>query len=225
MQAPGNHRYSEYLDWQTRRLDRLGVELQTGIRAAAEDLLDASADWVAFATGARPRRPDLPGVDQDWVLEGRDVLAERVQPGKRVAIIAQDDHLPPLLLADFLSGRGHQVTLIYATNGPAQLIGRYTLGAILGRLDERDVAIHAMQEVTAIGDHHLSLRHVYSTRERELGPWDSVVLACGGVSVTEPYNTVKTQRSGVHVLGDAYAPRRVVFATRQAHALARSLLD
>ena len=225
MQAPGNHRYTEYLDWQTRRLDRLGVELQTGFRADAAEVLDRDADWVAFATGASARRPNIPGVDQDGVLEARDVLAGHAQPGQRVAIVAQDDHLPPLLLADFLSERGHEVTLIYGTNGPAQLIGRYTLGAIMGRLDARDVTIHTMQEVTAIGDHSLSLRHVYSTRERDLGPWDSIVLACGGVSVTEPYNSVKTQRDGVHVLGDAYAPRRAVFATRQAHALARSLLS
>jgi NADPH-dependent 2,4-dienoyl-CoA reductase/sulfur reductase-like enzyme len=225
MQAPGNHRYTEYLDWQTRRLDRLGVELQTGFRADAAEVLKRDADWVAFATGAGARRPNIPGVDQDWVLEARDVLAGRAQPGQRVAIVAQDDHLPPLLLADFLSERGHEVTLIYGTNGPAQLIGRYTLGAIMGRLDARDVTIHTMQEVTAIGDHSLSLRHVYSTRERDLGPWDSIVLACGGVSVTEPYNSVKAQRGGVHVLGDAYAPRRAVFATRQAHALARSLLS
>lgn len=224
MRAPGNHRYGAWLEWQERRLAQLGVELRTGFTATAENVLEQDADWVAFATGARPRRPAITGAEQDWVLEGRDVLAERVQPGQRVAIIAQDDHLPPLLLADFLSGRGHQVTLIYATNGPAQLIGRYTLGAIMGRLDERDVTLITMQEVTAIGDHRLSLRHVYSTRERELGPWDSVVLACGGVSVTNPYATVKSQRANVHVLGDAYAPRRAVFATRQAHALARSLL-
>lgn len=225
MQASGNHRYTEYLDWQTRRLDRLGVELRTGFRADAAEVLEREADWVAFATGATARRPHIPGVDQDWVLEARDVLAGRVQPGQRVAIVAQDDHLPPLLLADFLAERGHEVTLIYGTNGPAQLIGRYTLGAIMGRLDARDVAIHTMQEVTAIGDHNLRLRHVYSTRERELGPWDSVVLACGSVSVTEPYNSVKAEREGVHVLGDAYAPRRAVFATRQAHALTRALLS
>jgi hypothetical protein len=37
------------------------------------------------------------------------------------------------------------------------------------------------------------------------------------------YDGVKAELSDVHVLGDAYAPRRLVFATRQAYALAQLL--
>jgi hypothetical protein len=50
------------------------------------------------------------------------------------------------------------------------------------------------------------------------------VLACGYVSNVDLYLALKGAVPQLHLLGDAYAPRRVVFATRQAWALA-SLLD
>jgi hypothetical protein len=39
------------------------------------------------------------------------------------------------------------------------------------------------------------------------------------------YRELKGRHVGVHILGDAFAPRRMVFATRQAFELARTLLD
>ena len=50
------------------------------------------------------------------------------------------------------------------------------------------------------------------------------MLACGSVSDSALYDELKRRLPEVHVLGDAYAPRRLVFATRQAYALAESLV-
>jgi len=54
--------------------------------------------------------------------------------------------------------------------------------------------------------------------------WGSVVLACGSVSDSALYDELKPRLGSVHVLGDAYAPRRLVFATKQAYALAELLV-
>ena len=96
--------------------------------------MSAAPDVVAVATGARPHRPAIPGVDGDGVLAIRDVLRGTVTAGPRVLAVAQDDHLPPLSVADHLSASGHYVTLTYATAGPAPLLGRYIVGGILARL-------------------------------------------------------------------------------------------
>jgi hypothetical protein len=45
------------------------------------------------------------------------------------------------------------------------------------------------------------------------------VLACGGEAETALSDELRG-RVEVHVLGDAYAPRRMSFATRQAYELA-----
>ena len=51
-----------------------------------------------------------------------------------------------------------------------------------------------------------------------------MVLACGSVSESSLYDELRTELPDVHILGDAYAPRRLVFATRQAYALAEQLV-
>lgn len=221
--APSYAPFATYLAWQERRLHGLGVDLVTGRMATADAVLANGADMVALATGAAPRRPDLPGIASAHVLEGRDVLAGRATPGKRVLLIAQDDHMAPLALADFLSARGHSVHMVYATDRPAPLLGRYSLGAPLGRLDARGVTIATMQEVAAIHPDGVAVRHVYSGRTERLAGFNSVVLSCAGISRTELYDAVRAKRENVHILGDAYAPRRIVFATRQAYALAKLL--
>jgi NADPH-dependent 2,4-dienoyl-CoA reductase/sulfur reductase-like enzyme len=229
VRAPRHDGYARYLRWQADRLAALGVDVRLGRRAAADDVRAAGADTVAIATGARPRRPDVPGADAAHVLDIRDVLAERAKPGRRVLVIAQDDHVAPLSVADFLAERGHEVTVVYATAQPAPLLGRYIVGGILGRLDARDVRMRFMEEVVAIGERTAELRNVYSLRTRPSDEYDSVVLACGSVADAALYDALRSEPTDglpdVHVLGDAYAPRRLVFATRQAYALAERLLD
>ena len=223
--APSYERYGDYLDWQERRLRRLGVEIALGKEATAQDVLGFGADTVAFATGTFGNRPDIPVEAGADPLEARDVIAGTATPGKRVLIVARDDHMAPLTLADYLSERGHEVTMIYGTPAPAILLGRYILGAPLGRLDERGVDIKVLQEVVAIRAGEVDLRHVYSGKVRTLSGFDSVVLSCSGVSNTVLYDEVRTKHNDAHVLGDAFAPRRMVFATRQAYALARKLAE
>jgi NADPH-dependent 2,4-dienoyl-CoA reductase/sulfur reductase-like enzyme len=225
VRAPCHDGYAQYLRWQTDRLAALGVDVRLGKRATADDVRAAGADTVAIATGAGPRRPDIPGADAPHVLDIRDVLAERVTPGRRVLVVAQDDHVAPLSVADFLAGRGHAVTVVYATQQPAPLMGRYIIGAILGRLDAQGVTLRFTEEVVGIGERTADLRNVYSLRTRPSEEFDSVVLACGSVSESTLYDALRPELPDVHVLGDAYAPRRLVFATRQAYALAEQVVS
>ncbi|GAA3742300.1 FAD-dependent oxidoreductase [Spinactinospora alkalitolerans] len=222
--APGYDQYARYLDWQVRRLERLGVETRLGFRADADAVVADGADVVAVATGATPHLPPIEGADGDGAVEIRDVL-RGAAVGHRVVVVAQDDHLPPLSVADLLSERGHDVTVVYATAQPAELLGRYILGGILARLHRRGVAFRLMEEVTAVRDGGVEVRNVYSGRTEELTGFDSVVLACGGDSDAALYERLRDRIARVHVLGDAFAPRRLVFATRQAHALARTLQE
>ena len=223
--APQHEGFARYLDWQRRRLDHVGVQVRTRSRLGVDDVLADDADVVAVATGAGPRRPGIPGADSAHVAEVREVLAGRADLGERVLVVAQDDHLAPLSVADHLAMAGHQVTVVYATHQPAPLLGRYIIGSILGRLDAADVRFVFMEEVVGIERNTVSTRHVYSGRERTLGEFDSVVLACGSVSEAGLYEALRAKRPEVHVLGDAYAPRRLVFATRQAWALAQQIVQ
>jgi pyruvate/2-oxoglutarate dehydrogenase complex dihydrolipoamide dehydrogenase (E3) component len=222
--APTYEGYADYLAWQERRLDRVGVSVCEGQAATAHEVLEANADVVIIATGATSRRPDIEGIDRANVHDSREVLDGTVVPGKHVLIVAQDDHMPPLAVADFLATAGHEVTVVYATNGPAPLLTRYMIGGILARLDNAGVKLRYTEIVTAVSDEGVHVRHSYSGREEIITGVDSVVLACGSVAESALYDQLKAEHPRVHLLGDAFAPRRLLFATKQAYALA-SLLD
>ena len=214
--APDYDRLSRYLDWQEARLHRAGVEITTGKRATLEDLM--TPEVVALATGATGRRPRIIGAARG--VEARDILTGKVRLGQNVLLVAEEDHMQPLALATRLAADGHQVTMVYGTNTPAQLLGRYAIGGWIGKLDGLGVKIRVMEQVKAITDAGVEVMNVYSKRREILTGFDSVAFACGGVADSALYDALHAKRGDVHILGDAYAPRRMVFATRQAHALA-----
>lgn len=219
-----NARYAEWITWQARRLADVGVRVVLGHEASAAAVAEVGADVVVVATGAAPRGLSVAGTDQPHVVQAAAVINGAVTPGRRVAVVAEDDRPAPLVLADHLAAAGHEVTVVFQSPSPAPLVGKYTNGAILAALDSAGVELVPTTRVIGIDGPTLRVAHSYSGRRFELGPFDSVVLACGAVPVDGLYHELRQVHPAVHLLGDAYAPRRLVHVVRQAFELA-SILD
>lgn len=84
-QIPGKEEFHETLRYFARRLDITGVKLCLAHEVVAEDLV--LFDEVVLATGIRPRKLDIPGIDHPKVLSYLDVLRHKKPVGQRVAII------------------------------------------------------------------------------------------------------------------------------------------
>jgi 2,4-dienoyl-CoA reductase-like NADH-dependent reductase (Old Yellow Enzyme family) len=218
-----NSRYAKWIDWQRDRLERLGVSLHLGMDATLDLVVAHGADIVATATGATSRLPDASGLDLPHVATVSRVLTGEATLGHRVLVVSEDDRVAPLSVADHLSGLGHQVTVTYRSTAPSPLVGKYTIGAILSRLDGEGVELIAMARLVAVDTEGVTLANTYSDRRWRREDFDSVVLACGAVGDDSLYQLLKSVHPNVHLLGDAYAPRRVVSATRQAMQLALSV--
>jgi pyruvate/2-oxoglutarate dehydrogenase complex dihydrolipoamide dehydrogenase (E3) component len=175
------------------------------------------------ATGATPRKPDIEGIDLPFVHSAAEVANGRSTLGNHVLVASEDDRVAPLAIADHLCGLGHRVTLVYRTNAPSPLVGKYTVGAILARLDTEGATLVPMARVDRIAPKTVTLAHSYSDRRWTINDVDSVVLATGATGNDSLYRSLKSVHPSVHVVGDAFAPRRVVFATRQAWHLAATI--
>ncbi len=219
-----NIRFAEWIEWQQNRLRRLGVTVELCHEATLDDIDTVNPNVVVVATGAVPRTIDVPGIGEPFVHQAADVLAGGVALGGHVVVVSEDDRAAPLAVADHLSGLGHRVTVTYRTNGPSPLVGRYTVGAILARLDGEGARFEPMARLVGVEPGRVHLANTYSNRRWSIEGVDSVVLTCGAVPDNELYVSLKGARPNVHLLGDAYAPRRMVSATRQAWNLA-SVLD
>jgi 2,4-dienoyl-CoA reductase-like NADH-dependent reductase (Old Yellow Enzyme family) len=219
-----NQQYADWLAWQERRLRNLPVNLELGVEASVEDVLGRGPDVIVVATGARPRIPDVPGVELPQVVTSVAALAGRAELGDRVVVVSEDDRAGPLAVADHLAGAGHRVTLVYQSPAPSPQVGKYSIGSMLARLDADGVRLVPMARAIAFLPGAVELAHSYSNRRWKLDDVDTAVLACASVSDDALYQQLRQRHRAVHVLGDAYAPRRLSFATRQARELARAVL-
>ena len=223
-----NHQYADWIQWQQRRLHQLGVTVELNHPASADDVLTRDPGVIVVATGARPRVPEIPGADLPHVVTSVAALTggvpRGVPPGDRVVVVSEDDRAAPLAVADHLAGAGHQVTLVYQSPAPSPQVGKYSIGSVLARLDADGVRLVPMARAVEFRPGAVELAHSYSGRRWTLDGTGAVVLACGSVSDDALYHELRTRHAAVHLLGDAYAPRRLSFATRQARDLVRAVL-
>ena len=223
-QLRANAPYQDWIDWSVRRMSDLGIRAYLGRRAEVRSVLDSEADVIAFATGARGRHPGIPGEFLPHVAGADSVILGSARPlGSRVLVIAEDDGPAPLSVSDHLASLGHEVTLAFRTPGPSPLVGKYSIGAMLASLDSRGVQILQNARAVEIHPDRVDFAHSYSGRRFSIDGIDSVVLVTGGIGNDALYRAVLPHHPRVHLLGDAFAPRRMTFATKQAFELAMLL--
>ncbi|MFC3460145.1 MULTISPECIES: NADPH-dependent 2,4-dienoyl-CoA reductase [Massilia] len=87
MQIPGKEEFAETIRYFGRKLETTGVQVALNRRVTREELLAQGFDEVIVATGVRMRKPAIPGIEHPMVLSYLEVLRDKVQVGKRVAII------------------------------------------------------------------------------------------------------------------------------------------
>ncbi|WP_281981536.1 NADPH-dependent 2,4-dienoyl-CoA reductase [Thalassorhabdomicrobium marinisediminis] len=84
-QIPGKEEFRGLVDYYRDAVAAAGITLRLGQEATAADL--SGFDEVIIATGVTPRDPQIDGQDGPNVLSYIDVLRDRAEVGKRVAII------------------------------------------------------------------------------------------------------------------------------------------
>lgn len=221
--VPAQDGFLDLVRYQSTRLEELGVAVSLEREATAEAIIGTGSDVVAIATGARARWPRIEGIDGAHICDMWEFLRGEAKVGENVAVVVQEDHVAPLALADMLGRQGRRVTMFIQTNGPAPQVARYSIGTFLGRLSEVGVRLVCMEAVSAIDLPHIRTRNVYSQRETVHDAFDSVILACGALPDGGLFAELEDRHEDIRILGDAYAPRRIVFATQQGYELAKRI--
>jgi 2,4-dienoyl-CoA reductase (NADPH2) len=84
---PGKEEFHETLRYFRVMLDKHGVDIRLNTTATAELLQAEGYGQVVVATGIRPRKPAIEGIDHPRVVSYVDVLQGRVHVGDRVAVM------------------------------------------------------------------------------------------------------------------------------------------
>ncbi|WP_339153524.1 FAD-dependent oxidoreductase [Actinomadura luteofluorescens] len=151
---PGHHRV---LDWYAGELDRLGVEVRTGVAVDAAVLASLRPDAVVLATGRAPRLPEVEGAGPPNVTEIAEWLREGGEPPEQCTIWGADQ--AAMAVADDIAVHGGRVQIIAARETPAPEVGPRARMLPIARLAENPaVRILLGRRVVRVGTDHLVVR-------------------------------------------------------------------
>ncbi len=86
-QIPGKEEFYETIRYFNKQLALLNVPVHLNSEQSSDKLLAAGFDEVILATGIKPRKLDIEGIDHPKVLSYLQVLRDKVAVGEKVAII------------------------------------------------------------------------------------------------------------------------------------------
>lgn len=230
---PGGENLSSIYDYQRLAASRAGVRFEFGLRASADDVLALKPDVVVLATGATPAWPSyLPeeyrgeGLFPD-VREAAASLAARTSREEGTAVLVDQDHTAfTYATAELLLKRFTRVVLVTPRPGLAAEEPLVNRQGIYRRLYRKGVEIVTLSELVfddEFADGVLTTRHLLGGPSTRI---EGVALLTHATSrVPDDGLAAPLRAAGVEVrmVGDCYAPRSLLVATREGHAAGNAL--
>lgn len=217
--GPTRHRWLTAIDWWTRSLQDLEVDVQLGQAfGMSQDHADAQIIW---ATGSTPGqsavlrlrpylRNGIPG--SSHLAHGRVLMAEGRRPVGQVLVVDEEGGWPAVSLVEWLLAGGATVTVVTTERslGEAQLSMTFDLTPATHRLAQAQALLITSQHVLRFAEQHAVL-----SDDRTIGPFDCIVLATGTVA--------NPATPDGWTVGDCVAPRGIWAATSDAARVVRQL--
>jgi 2,4-dienoyl-CoA reductase (NADPH2) len=221
----------------------LPVHLRLNETVTEETLDQINPELVVIACGAKPWIPEIEGIDNPIVCLARDVLEEKVIPGKRVTIIgggplgcdialylAEKGNINPEV-ANFLLWyqvedpeeikkqvlhREREITIVEIQDLIGKGIGRSTHWVVMSDLKRSGIIIRKKVVPLRITTNPNGTGGVYlksDSQDEEFLPADTIILATGYQSVS--LQIPGLDRFKVKVIGDSQQPRNLLDAIHE----------
>jgi len=245
---PGRSELATAVTWLSGALYRSGVRVELGREVTAAEIKALNPDAVVVATGARPLRPPIAGIDGDNVVWAWEVLENRAALGRKVAVIgggavgletalfiARQGPISVESAVFLASGgaldaetavnmtrQGPKVTVLEMLDRIGQDMGPTTRSSVRFAL-----RLHEVKVVTKATARRITEAGVIYERDgrEELEEADTVVIAAGSVPEAGLYDDLQAALPDVQVyrIGDCVKARTACEAIEEAALLARKI--
>ena len=203
-----------------------GADIRCGVEASAEMILDAAPDDVIIAAGATPLVPDITTDGSVPVVTTDDHIALDDIAGRKIIIIDEDGYYWTSAVTESAIACGGVpivVSRVFEVCREIPMVSRIEYLRQLDRNRGRAVANSFVSEVANGG---VVLRHYMTGREKRIEDVAGVVW----VGAARPNSEIASElrdagmdKHRIHLVGDAFAPRRLANALTEAHAAARRI--
>jgi len=214
---PGKQGYAALTEFLERSLDKHGVQVMRGNEVTKEQVMETKPDVVVLATGATPRRLNVPGAVHRNVVQANDVIKGSVEAKGKVIVIG--GRFIGMEVAIALADQGKEVSLVTkARLGQNGLpLERRIYLALVRQLVQLRVPLYLDALVLEITEESVV---VDLDGEFLSLPADTVVLAVGA----EPDNRLAQELEGaapeVYRIGDCVEPHDAAAAAYDAAKVA-----
>jgi mycofactocin system FadH/OYE family oxidoreductase 2 len=206
--VPNRAEFGDLVRNQLHECGRLGVDIEYGVDATADEVVRRRPDSVVVATGAVAARPWWAPGDADWIVDVRDVLDGSAHPTGSVLVLDELGFHHATSTAEVLADRGCDVEVV----SPGMVVGQ-DLGITLDlenwwiRAEAKGIVQSTELVPMGVDGHVLNLQH-HPTGAMVTREPDWIVLAVPADPADALYFELAARGLEVHRVGDAVAPRR-----------------
>jgi pyruvate/2-oxoglutarate dehydrogenase complex dihydrolipoamide dehydrogenase (E3) component len=208
--APSKREVLRFRDFQSRRLDELGVEIHLDTDVTPDVVARERPDAVLVATGAEPLIPPIPGIGSAIVHDAQRFLREELRPAAGERVVVVGGSATGCETAEHLAGLGVPVAILEMRNGVGFGIEAITRRHLIRALKRQGVEIVTGAKVVMIEHDHVLYEDPDGARHAV--PADHVALAIGWRPVGSRLADELAGDVEVVVLGDASHPADFVSA-------------
>ena len=230
---PGGENLSSIYDYQLLSANHANVKFELGLAADLTAVTDFEPDHVILASGSTMRWPEfLPAeyIAEGFFLDLRELLitfGDRAQRQQgRIVIYDQDHTEMTYAAAEFYAKIFDQVVVITPRERVASDVSLINRQGIYHRLYQNNIKIVTSSIPSGdsnFEDGQLKLENIYNQQESSLS--DVAVLTYSTPRIPNDELVKPLQNLGLEIslAGDCYAPRSVLTATREGHAIGESV--
>ncbi len=223
--GPGRAELQHITEYLQAEIEKLGVEVHTGIEVTADMIMSQHFNTVIVATGAHMGEGLLPiaGRDLPFVTDVRRILAGEVVEGQSVVVIDEQSSPGVLSVVEMLAKAGKHVDVVtedfyvgrdlVATNDIVQWMQR-TIG--------HDVTFIPHTTVVRIESGQVIVTDRFIEGERSIAT-DAVVLGTYERPSQDLYYALKGRVTRLFRIGDCVAPRRIEQAILEGQHIGEQL--
>lgn len=223
--AAGRQEITGVTRWLLSQINKLDIDIRTGIEADADLILAEKPEAVVIAAGSVPKESPFPGeYSSPQVVSTVQVLNGEVETGQKVLLVDNDGHHQATGTAEFLADMGKAVHIITSSLFAGGNLGPLQdLYLTRKRLAEKGVTVTPDIAVMEIQDNVVKGLNVYSNEMIDFEGYDTIVLAVGNVSDDRLYFELKGKVKELYRVGDCVAPRKTDMAILEGHRVGRLL--
>jgi 2,4-dienoyl-CoA reductase-like NADH-dependent reductase (Old Yellow Enzyme family)/thioredoxin reductase len=218
---PGHSDVAKVPGYQRRLAEEHGVRFRLGEKAGADLIRSLGADAIVLATGAEMRRPEL-DVARGTMVSTREYARDAPESKGGTAVLYDHDHTAATYaVAEALGARHPRVVLITPRTQIAQAVNYCSAIGIHRRLRGLGVEIVTAAHPVAFESETVRYEDVFTGRTRTIEDVEILVFATPRRACDELASALDD--FDVHLIGDCMAPRNLMIAIHEGHAIGNAL--